>query len=333
VRRASLVFVLLSSCGAPDARREPAAPVERFPHRVHAIEDFETDIEQRWWLAGKLETENVPPGSRRACRGTTSKDFDDKMGDPAARYTAVIFNPVPGPPMGKNPRLRFRYWLRGTDRLRVQIFSLTNNYHRRLELTGLAQGSWQPGAVDMTRLRRPDGSGGPLSEDERIDDIQFYVDPAAELIVDDIVLYDAAVPEEPEPFPSRIVFTGWFDTGKQGQEWPGDFEIVAHEKPMKWKAARSVQGRLRLSLRGARPVSDLRVRFRYRLVGADGFSVSAASGSTEAPAVRVSATRDSWSEATLPLPTGFREADALQFTAPGGGVLWLDDVLLYDASR
>src|SRR6185436_3283736 len=277
---------------SPAGRPERDA-LERFPHRVHAIEDFETDIERRWWLAGNLETENVPPGSRRACRGTNSKDFDDKMGDPKARYTAVIFNPVPGPPMGKNPRLRFRYWLRGTDKLRVQIFSITANYHRRLELAGLPQGSWQDGFVDMTRLRRPDGSGGPLSEDERIDDIQFYVDPAAELIVDDIVLYDAALPDEAEPFPGRIVFTGWFDTGQQGKEWPGDFQIVAHEKPLKWKAARSVDGKLNVSLRGARPAKDLHARFRYRLVGAGSFSVSAVSG----PAVRVESSGEGWADA------------------------------------
>jgi len=30
------------------------------------------------------------------------------MGDPDAMYKAVIFNPVPGPPMGKNTRLTFR---------------------------------------------------------------------------------------------------------------------------------------------------------------------------------------------------------------------------------
>lgn len=333
MRRAGLVLLMLvGSCTGPIGRREPEA-AERFPHRVHAVEDFETDIERRWWLAGKLETENVPPGSRRACRGTDSKDFDDKMGDPKARYTAVIFNPVPGPPMGPNSRLRFRYWLRGTENLRIQIFSLTNNYHRRLELTGLPQGSWQEGCVDMTRLRRPDGSGGPLSEDERIDDIQFYVDPKAELIIDDIVLYDAAAPDESEPFPPRIVFTGGFDTGQQGKEWPGDFQIVAHEKPQKWKAARSVEGRLNLSLRGARPVADLRARFRYRVTGAASFSVAAASGSTAAAPVRVEATGDGWAEARLSLPTGFPQVDALRFTIPDGGVLWLDDVVLVDSRR
>lgn len=330
--RASLVLLLLTGCRTAEPVAGALGPLERMPSRVHVIEDFETDIEKRWWLAGAPETANVPPGSRRACRGTLSKDFDDKMGDPAARYTAVIFNPVPGPPMGKNTRLRFRYWLKGTDRLRVQIFSLTNNYHRRLFLSGLAQESWQWRTVDMTELRRPDGSGGPLSEDERIDDIQFYVDRDAELIIDDIALYDAAAADEKEPFPSRLIFTAWFDTGKQGKEWPGEFEIVAHEKPLTWKAARSLQDRIRVSLRGPRPVNgkEIRVKFKYRLSGADEFSVSVLAASAEGPPVRVPAQRDEWQEARLILPTGFREADGLQFKVGGSGTLWVDDVLLYE---
>src|SRR5262249_23470618 len=78
------------------------------PQRVHVIEDYETDIERRWWLAGKVETKDVPAGSKRACRGVPTNDFDDRMRDPKALYRAVIFNPVPGPPMGPQTRLSFR---------------------------------------------------------------------------------------------------------------------------------------------------------------------------------------------------------------------------------
>src|SRR6185295_13260695 len=106
----------------------------------------------------------------------------------------------PGPPMGANTRLSFRYWLQSTDTLRVQIYSLTKNYHRFLALMNLPQRSWQSAAVDMTQARRPDGSGGPLAGDERIDDIQFYIAPDAELLIDDIVLYDAAA-SSPSPPP------------------------------------------------------------------------------------------------------------------------------------
>lgn len=331
-----LLLILLTGCAGSAGRS--STPHGRLPARVHVFEDFETGIEQRWWLAGKVESENVPPGSRRACRGTVSKDFDDKMGDPTQRYTAVIFNPVPGPPVGRHTRLRYRYWIRGSDHLRVQIFSLTHNYHRRLVLAGLPQGEWHSNVVDMTLLRRPDGSGGPLSEDERIDDIQFYTDPSAELLIDDIVLYDEAPAEETEPFPARFLFTGGFDTGQQGKEWPGEFEIVAHEKPLKWKAARSVEGRLRISLRGPRPVhaDPVRLRFRYRLDGADEFRVSlrnsTSSASSEVVTVRRSG--EAWADFRSDLRGAPPDPDELLFLLDPKGSLRVDDVLLYvPASR
>lgn len=332
MRSGVLIALLLTGCAGSSTGR--ANEFGRLPGRVHVFEDFETDIEKRWWLAGAIETTNVPPDSRRACRSTLSKDFDDKMGDPSKRYAAVIFNPVPGPPMGKNTRLSFRYWIRGSDQLRVQIYSLTNNYHRRRVLTGLPQGSWQSHTVDMTTLRRPDGSGGPLSEDERIDDIQFYADPSVELIIDDIVLYEAAPADEPEPFPARFLFTGWFDTGKQGNEWPGEFEIVSHEKPLKWKAARSLPGdppRFRISLRGSRPVREgvVSLRFKYRLSGADEFTVSL---SNSLPMV-VHRTNDRWAELRFGVVVDPHEVNELRFELDRRGVLEVDDVLLYEPLR
>src|SRR5262249_29335680 len=94
----------------PPAKAKPvnvSTPVERggLPNRVHVTEDYETEIERRWWLCGRAETKEVPPDSTRACRGVPSNDFDEQQGDPNARYSAVVFNPVPGPPMGKDTRL------------------------------------------------------------------------------------------------------------------------------------------------------------------------------------------------------------------------------------
>ncbi len=316
-----------------------------FPNRVHAFEDFETDIEKRWWMSGKLETKNVPPDSKRVLRGVLTQDFDDLMGDMTTMYTAVIFNPVPGPPMGKNPRLRFRYWLKGTDTLRVQIYSLSKGYHRCLTLTELPQGEWRWAAVDMTAVRRPDGSGGPLSEDERIDDIQFYTDPSAELLIDDIALYDAGPPEEKRPFPKRILFTGWFDTGKQGKEWPGDFEIVAKPKPLTWKAAKSVSNAqtetpwIRLHLRGERPLGDAaQLFFRYRLTGAAGMRVLLVNRTQKENHVieLKDLKQDEWSETTVDFgpavmkPKKGDKVDEIHFLLPKGAELLIDDVLLYE---
>ncbi len=314
--------------------RNPSAmaPRGRLPARVHVVEDYETDIEKRWWMAGKVETGNVPPGSARACRGTLANDFDDKMGDPARIYTAVIFNPVPGPPMGPNTRLAFRYWLKGADQMRVQIYSLSNGYHRQLLLSGLPQGSWQEGCVDMTRLRRPDGSGGPLSKDERIDDIQFYTDPSAELVIDDIVLYDAAGPDEKEPFPAKVVFTAGFDTGRQGKEWPGLFRIAEHERPETWKAARSVLDpntgapTVRVGLRGSRALpGSATVRFRYRLEGAGSLRLDLGEAAAEVAGLKTG----EWAEARVRLPKSPGAASFVRFVSPAGTEFRIDDVLLY----
>jgi inosine-uridine nucleoside N-ribohydrolase len=315
-----------------------------FPNRVHAFEDYDTDIEKRWWMSGKPETKDVPPGGRRACRAVLTQDFDDRQGDMKTMYRAVIFNPVPGPPMGKNTRLSFRYKLHGSDRLRVQLYSLTNGYHRYLSLADLPADRWSAATVDMTQMRRPDGSGGPLSENERIDDIQFYVDPRAELLIDDIVLYDAAPPGEKRPFPQRLLFTGWFDTGKQGQEWPGDFEIVPHEKPRTWKAARSVTNAktgdpwIRLSLRGERRLGAVtELFFRYQLTGADHLRVELVNGKTgvvQAGEVK-DLNRDGWSEVTVPFrepraATADVHVDEVRFLLPRDVRLLVDDVLLYE---
>ncbi len=321
----------------------PSKSVERgnFPNKVHVIEDYKTDVERRWWLCGKLDEMTVPEGSKRASRGVLTNDFDDLMGDARAMYTAVIFNPVPGPPMGKNTRLGFRAWLKGTDRLRVQLYSLSKGYHRHLTLTDLPQEKWLTLTADMTQCRRPDGSGGALSEDERIDDIQFYTDPGVELLIEDIVLFDAATTEEKRPFPERPLFCGWFDTGKQGQEWPGLFEIVAHKPPLTWKAARSVEGGpdgkpwLLLDLRGPRPLGkQAHVRFRYHLEGADAMQIILAHGGKQTARTLATLKKGEWTEATVDfveLPEKFRAASEIHFVLPKGARLHIDDVLLYSS--
>lgn len=357
--------VLLSCVVAGDAGMAPAADAPRnlsrvidpgaMPHRVHVFEDYETEIEKRWWLRGEPVDKDLPPSlspttpNRRASRATPSKDFDEKMGDPSLDYKAVVFNPVPGPPMAGRTRLRFRYHLTGTDTLRVQIYSLTNNYHRHLVLTGLPQGQWQTAAVDMTAARRPDGSGGPLSEDERIDDIQFYIGPnpppIAELRIDDIVLYEAAKEGEHRPFPRRVIFTGWFDTGEQGNEWPGDFQIVPREKPHSWDAARSVAhpmtGKpwLRVHMRGMRTLSrPTELLLRYRASSPGPIRIELANGKTSAhyDAVISEPIANEWTEATVrfDVPANAEgdsiQVDEIRFHPSGIGPLLIDDLLLYE---
>lgn len=307
-----------------------------FPAKVHAAEDYDTDIEKRWWMCGKAESKDVRPGGLRAQRAVLTQDFDDRQGDTKTMYRAVVFNPVPGPPMGPHTRLKFRYKLSGTDAIHVQLYSLTNGYHRHLFVSGLEQGKWLDGCVDMTQMRRPDGTGGPLSADERIDDIQFYTDPRAELLIDDIILYESAKEGETRPFPKRVIFTAWFDTGKHGKEWPGDFEIVPHEKPRTWKCAKSVKGpdgrpRIRVDLRGERVVQSVtELCFKYRLTGADEVKIALGpnlAGGEKAVKLR----RGEWAEATVRFKLAGRlRAKEIAFLLPDGAELLVDDVLLYE---
>lgn len=341
------IAVLSAHAGDQPANVSKPIPRGNLPARVHVYEDFETDIEKRWWMAGKIETENVPSSlsryvpNTRCMRATETKNFDDKMEDKAKIWKGVIFNPVPGPPMGANTRLSFRYWLKGTPNLRVQIYSLTNNYHRYLLLTDLPQERWVAAAVDMTEARRPDGSGGPLSADERIDDIQFYIPRDAEMLIDDIVLYEAAPEEERRPFPRRIIFTGWFDTGKQGVEWPGKFDIVPHEKPLTWKFARSIADKtldcslIAVNMRGMRPVSgDSEVRFKYRLTGGDTLNLRICS-SKDAPADGAplrNVKQNEWRTTSFKPDAQKLGAavDTIQFTTKSSAQLSVDDVLFFE---
>ena len=319
-------------------------PRGKMPYRVHVFEDFETDIEKRWWLSGRLEAlpspagrkaggESIAIGNKRALRGVLTQDFDDRQGETKTLYTAVVFNPVPGPPMGKQTRLSFRYWLKGTNTLRVQLYSLTNGYHRCLTLTGLPQGKWLDGNVDMTQMRKPDGAGGPLSENERIDDIQFYCDPRAELLIDDIVLYDAAAEKETQAFPKRFLFSGLFDSGKQGKEWPGSFEID-QKKGYFWHAARSVPYQadkklawINVGLRGDRPVgAATRLAFRCKLMGADQIDITLADFRRTIKGLP----QGEWTSQDMVVEPTVKLLREVSFTIPATATLWIDDLLLYE---
>lgn len=338
------------STGLAAEKPNLSQPIKRqgLPNQVQVFEDVESDVEARWWLAGKAVTENLPPTqsaslpNRRVLRGALTRDFDGKQGDQSQVWRAVIFNPVPGPPMGENARLSFRCYLAGTDRLRVQIYSLSKGYHRHLWLTNLPQREWLSLTVNMRDARRPDGGGGSLEKDERIDDIQFYTDADAELLIDDIVLYDQAPADEREAFPRRLAFTGWFDTGAQGREWPGDFRIVLHQAPRTWDAAASVpkpgsdRQWLRISLRGQRPIAEsMRLRLKYLTPVAgplDVKIVDSTSGKQIATTIP-DPQAGKWTEVSVPIDNRggkLSTADEIQLDAPAGAELQVDDLLLYE---
>ena len=159
------------------------------------------------------------------------------------------------------------------------------------------------------------------------------------MLISGVVLYETAAPGEKRPFPKQILFTGWFDTGKQGQEWPGDFEIVPHEKPLTWKAARSVKNAgtgeswIRLSLRGKRRLNTVwenELFFRYHLTGADRLTIQLREPDSTIQWNLTDLKQNEWSESTSQfhsrhIPT----VDEIRFLVPKGGRLTIDDLLLY----
>ena len=330
----------------PPSNPSSLVPLGGFPRRIHVVEDYDTDIERRWWLAGRIDVLGARPGGRRCCRSVLTQDFDGKMGDTKAIYSAVIFNPVPGPPMGPNTRLSFRYRLEGEFKLRVQLYSLSKGYHRYLTLKDLPQYTWSRATVDLTQMRRHDGSGGPLNVDERIDDIQFYTDPRARLWIDDIVLYEAASPQEIRAFPKHVIFTGWFDTGKQGKEWPGEFEIVKHSPPRTWKAARSIahpdagESWIRVDLRGRRLLRPQTIlRFDYRIDKDLPLRVLLIdrAGKKQHEKVLQDLESQRWTQASAAFDfqkqPGLHYADEIQFRLPTQAQLMIDDLLLYEPGQ
>lgn len=328
----------------PREEKNPSKLIDRgaFPVRIHAFEDYETDIERRWWMSGLVQPGEVGTG-KRICRDMLTQDFDDRQGDLKTMYRAVIFNPVPGPPMGPRTRLSFRYKLQGTSTLRVQLYSLTNGYHRYLSLHGLEQGKWLDGCVDMTDMHKPDGMGGPLAKDERIDDIQFYVPANANVWIDEMTLYEAAAEGEKRPFPKRVAFTAWFDTGKQGKEWPGDFEIVAHDPPRTWKAAKSIldgEGKpiLRVDLRGERKLdAATEMSLLYNTKGDKPVEVELYSRAGKRSLGKTTVMPSpEWTTTTMAFDLSKVEnpvIDEIRFRPAAGEELWLDDLLLYTPSR
>jgi hypothetical protein len=153
-----------------------------------------------------------------------------------------------------------------------------------------------------------------------------------------MILYDAAGEKENRPFPKRIIFTAWFDSGKQGKEWPGTFDIVEHAKPRQWKFAQSVKGEdgksvLKLSMRGVRELEQAtELTLLLRSSAATPIGVAFALDGKVSPnplAIQVNK-QDEWQTVQLKftLPGGAR-ADEIRFTAPEGTAFAIDDLLLY----
>ena len=281
-RRSSFLWIVERIATAGDQRfpAEPKnlsqlVPQGAFPSRVHVAEDYDTDIERRWWMSGKEELKDLPPGGRRACRAVLTQDFDDRQGDAQDDVPGGHLQPRSRPADGaEHAALLPLQAARHEHAARAAL-----QPHQRLSPLSVAD---RPAAGQMggRHGRHDRRCAGPTAAAARSRPTSGSTTSSStstrepSCLIDDVVLYDAAAKDEKRPFPKRILFTGWFDTGKQGKEWPGEFEIVPHEKPRTWKSAKSVPSDasdkpgnwIRVGLRGERRLGNkCELRFAYQL--------------------------------------------------------------------
>jgi hypothetical protein len=154
---ATQAAILQAASSRPaSTRAEATRPVERVVLR----QDFEA--EQGNW-GGKIITDNVPPGSKRALAAVPTETH-------WARRATVNFRGRAGGQMV----LKFRYYISKDIPLTIYIFDRTQKDNLRYDVRKPAVGRWTDVQVNMNaEFRRNDGSGGRLQAGDSLSDISF----------------------------------------------------------------------------------------------------------------------------------------------------------------
>ncbi len=177
---------------------DPGRPAEKepFPNRVLFLAAFDTGItprERPKYFPGEFEvvTKDLPADSYwGVARAVPRKDGKGKWARLEVR---------PPRPVGARTKLRFRYHLTGASGLIAQVFDATDQDNRHVRLKGLKQATWATQYVDFTADgRKNDGRQTPFAAGHKVDDLFFFIEPEGgrdvELLVDEVVLYDAGSP-------------------------------------------------------------------------------------------------------------------------------------------
>jgi hypothetical protein len=98
--------------------------------------------------------------------------------------------------LGDITHLRFRYHLSGGDTMRVLLNNTTTKDEHGIDMKSLTTGSWAEAMVDFTAdARRGDVPTAKLKKGERVNEIRFVLPKGAELLVDEVLLYEPAQAE------------------------------------------------------------------------------------------------------------------------------------------
>ena len=175
----------------PEMPRE----TEPFPNRVIFQASFDTGIDPKsrlkyWPGAFEILTKSkgAPDDSYLGvAQAVPHKETDGKW---------IRLQVKPDRPVGAHTKLRFRYFLKGTRDMTVQMFDVTDGDNRHIHMKGLKEDAWQWAILDFTRdAKRNDGRTTPFAAGHKVDDIFFFARPQgdqeAQLYVDEVTLFDA----------------------------------------------------------------------------------------------------------------------------------------------
>ncbi len=287
-RLSPLLLTLALACGAPAGLRErlPELPAgsrpESFPSRIIAAADFELLRGDQAWF-GRIDTARLPayPGNAHALRAI-------RLGP---GLIGLGIAPPERPRLGAGNRLYFRYFLRGADRLELQLTGLERDRLYRARVTGLEPGRWAEATVALDSLAAEDGGRGAPPAGERLGNLLLLATVPAggsdsvELVVDDLILFstDQWLPSPPadEKFPRRVIALWGFDRPDYFHPWTHQdyrVELGPGAGGVNWGTARALgdsgQRRVRLPIDPPQAVGErTRLSFLYRLERADSIQV------------------------------------------------------------
>jgi hypothetical protein len=197
---------------------DPALPPEKepFPRRVIYTAGFDTGVgsekDQQLFFPGQYQliSKDAPAGAYWAVlqawpNKINSEQFvvlrmDVQLPPPApAKGATAPAPPPPAPPLqyrtaGAETKVRFRYFISGTDKIKLVLHDVTENVDRVVDVTGLKQDTWAWQYVNFTK----DAKGGvkPLAAGNKIGLIQWII-PGGEkskLYIDEVTVFDAGQP-------------------------------------------------------------------------------------------------------------------------------------------
>ena len=169
---------------------DSSAAEQPFPGRVISVRGFDPVEEYHPWTHTDyriLRKGDFLENDWGVCQAL------QKEGEQLKRIRLIIDPPQA---VGTSTRLRFRYYVRGAARVQAMIFDLTDRDNRHIVLANPVQGAWQQATLDFTADgKKNNGDQTPFEPGSLVDDIFFMAWPVnggqVELLIDDLVLYDA----------------------------------------------------------------------------------------------------------------------------------------------